>query len=274
MATRYTSKTAYLRVLYVASEIAPFLNTSSVAGFVRKLAPATQNKNVDIRILVPRFGLISERRNRLHEVVRLSGINIQVGQQAHPLSVKVTTIPGTRIQVYFIDNETYFQRKFVFKDEKGLFFADNDERLIFVCKGTLETVKNLNWVPDIVHCHDWITALIPFYLKKDPFFAATKVLFNLYNTAFEHLFIDDFLAKADLHGEADSFSSSGAVGFMELIYLGAKYADISIKSETFETTSLNSKLNNKKTIPHIATDEAGIDLYHKIYKQLIPSKSI
>jgi starch synthase len=264
---------ACLRVLYVASEIAPFLNTSSVAGFVGKLAPAIQGKHVDIRILVPRFGLISERRNRLHEVVRLSGINIQVGKQAHPLSVKVTTIPGTRIQVYFIDNQTYFQRKFVFKDEKGLFFADNDERLIFVCKGALETVKNLNWVPDIVHCHDWITALIPFYLKKDPFFAATKVLFNLYDTPFEHSFIDDFLAKADLYSEADSFPSSEAIGFMELIYLGAKYADGVVKSEAFETPSLNNRLN-KKAIPHIATDEAGIDLYHKMYKQLTQSKSI
>ena len=264
-----------LRVLYVAPEIAPFLNTSSVAPFVGKLAPAIHGKNVEIRILVPRFGLINERRNKLHEVVRLSGANIKIGTQVHNLVVKVTTIPGTRIQVYFIDNEFYFRRKSVFKDKEGILFSDNDERLIFVCKGVLEILKKLNWVPNVVHCHDWITALIPLYLKRifadDPTFQHTKVLFNIYDTAFQQTFTDNFAEKASLqHDDMHNFASPHTIGFNELIQLGANHADVVIQSEPIPTTDLNQLLN-KKDILHITHDEAGIELYHKLYKELSPS---
>lgn len=261
-----------LKVLYVASEIAPFLNTSSVATFVGKLAPAMQEKNVDIRILVPRFGVINERKNKLHEVVRLSGISIKVGDDTQNLSVKVTAIPGTRIQVYFIDNELYFHRKFVFKDKEGNFFEDNAERLIFICKGALETVKNLNWVPDIVHCHDWITSLIPLYLKtsfqQDPIFQRTKVVFNMYNTAFPEKFHASFSQKAKPQAIAQDFPvAHPTVGFAELMQLGAQYADIVVRSEELKTSSLN-KLVIERKIPHIHNDEAGITAYHQIYEQL------
>ena len=261
-----------LRVLYVASEIAPFLNTSSVATFVGKLAPAIQEKNVDIRILVPRFGVISERRNKLHEVVRLSGINIKMGNETQNLSVKVTAIPGTRIQVYFIDNETYFHRKFIFKDKEGNFFTDNDERLIFICKGVLETVKNLNWIPNVVHCHDWITSLIPFYLKttfkQDPTFQHTKVVFSIYNNTFPGQFNADFAEKAKMLGipEAD-LASLSAMSFEKLMQLGEKYADFVVKSEPIDNASLTT-LFAEKDIPYLANDEEGIAAYHEIYKKL------
>jgi starch synthase len=163
-----------LRILYVASEINPFLQTTQVADFVRKLPQAMQERGMEIRILVPRFGIINERRNRLHEVVRLSGINITVGDEEKPLVIKVASVPNARLQVYFIDNDDYFHRKSVFVDSDNNFFPDNDERAIFFCKGALETVKKLGWQPDIVHCTDWMTALIPMYLKttykKDPIF--------------------------------------------------------------------------------------------------------
>jgi len=261
-----------LRVLYVASEIAPFLNTSSVASFVGKLAPAIQEKNVDIRILVPRFGVISERKNKLHEVVRLSGISIKVGDDIQNLSVKVTAIPGTRIQVYFIDNELYFHRKFVFKDKEDNFFEDNAERLIFICKGALETVKNLNWIPDIVHCHDWITSLIPLYLKtsfqQDPTFQRTKVVFNMYNTAFSEKFHATFTQKASTQGmPKDLLAVHPTVGFAELMQLGAQYADVVVRSEELQTSSLD-KLLAEKEIPHIHNDEEGITAYHQIYQRL------
>src|SRR3954468_13862980 len=138
-----------LRILYVASEINPFLQTTQVADFVRKLPQAMQEMGMEIRILVPRFGLINERKNRLHEVVRLSGINIAVGDDEKPLVIKVASIPNAKLQVYFIDNEDYFQRKSVFVDKNNNFHQDNDERAIFFCKGVLETVKKLGWQPDI-----------------------------------------------------------------------------------------------------------------------------
>lgn len=265
-----------LRVLYVASEIAPFLNTSNVATFVGKLAPAIQEKNVDIRILVPRFGVINERKNKLHEVVRLSGISIKIGAETRNLSVKVTAIPGTRIQVYFIDNEVYFHRKFIFKDREGKFFEDNDERLIFICKGVLETVKNLNWVPDIVHCHDWITSLIPLYLKtsfkQDPTFQHTKVLFNIYDTAFPEEFNNDFSEKAKMLGmQEEELASLASVGFKELIEIGAKYADCVIKSEPMNNGSVLASLLTQKAIPYLPNDEEGITAYHEIYKKLLSS---
>jgi len=150
-----------LRVLYVASEINPFLQTSEVADFVRKLPQAMQERGMEIRILVPRFGIINERKNRLHEVVRLSGINISVGDEEKPLIIKVASIPNAKLQVYFIDNEDYFHRKSVFHDKENNFYEDNDERAIFFCKGVIETVRKLGWAPDVVHCNDWILSTEP-----------------------------------------------------------------------------------------------------------------
>jgi starch synthase len=139
-----------LRILYVASEINPFLQTTDVADYVRRLPQAMQERGAEIRILVPRFGLINERKNRLHEVVRLSGINITVGDEEKPLIIKVASIPNAKLQVYFIDNDDYFHRKSVFFDKENNFYDDNDERAIFFCKGVLETVKKLGWAPDVL----------------------------------------------------------------------------------------------------------------------------
>ena len=189
-----------LRILYVASEINPFLQITEVAEYVRKLPQAMQERGMEIRILVPRFGLINERKNRLHEVVRLSGINISVGDDEKPLIIKVASIPSAKLQVYFIDNEDYFHRKSVFLDKDNNFFDDNDERAIFFCKGVLETVKKLGWAPDVVHCNDWMTALIPLYLKttykNDPMFKDTKCVFTMYNNAFNYKFEGAILEKA------------------------------------------------------------------------------
>ena len=133
------------RVLFVSSEMSPFLETSPLATIARMLPQALQEQENEIRILVPRFGVINERRNRLHEVVRLSGINISIDDNDNPLIIKVASIPNTKMQVYFLDNEDFFHRKAVFNDENGKFFEDNDERTIFFCKGVMETVKKLGW---------------------------------------------------------------------------------------------------------------------------------
>jgi len=153
------------RVLIVTQEMKPYLIVDEIAKIARELPQHIQENGMEIRILMPRFGDINERRNRLHEVVRLSGINITVDGEDYPLVIKVASLPGARMQVYFLDNEDLFKRKGVFHDNKGKFFKDNDERMIFFCKGVLETVKKFGWPPDIIHCIGTMTSLIPHYLK-------------------------------------------------------------------------------------------------------------
>ncbi len=256
-----------LKILYAASEIAPFVTTSSVAPFFRKLTQAMQHK-VDLRILVPKFGTINTRKYNLHEVVRLSNIDIPIGEDLQTISVRVTSIQGIRLQVYFMDNELYFSRKHVFRDAASNFFEDNDERLIFMCKSILETIKHLNWTPDIIHCHDWITSLVPYYLQQsaatDPTLKDIKVIFNLYNTAFPETLHADFVQKA---GIADIAQSYPSIGFNELMQIGAEYADVVAHSET---TPLPETLTERitKDIRCINDDDEGIAQYHQIYQTL------
>src|SRR6476660_4591508 len=225
-----------IRILYVASEINPFLQTTEVADFVRKLPQAMQERGMEIRILVPRFGLINERKNRLHEVVRLSGINIAVGDEEKPLIIKVASIPNAKLQVYFIDNEDYFHRKHVFHDKENKFYEDNDERAIFFCKGVIETVRKLGWAPDIVHCNDWMTGLIPMYLKttykKDPIFKDAKSVFTIYNNEFDFKFEGDIVEKAKmLDIEDEMLASLKTADFGGFIKVGMEYADAVVKSD-------------------------------------------
>ena len=155
---------AKTKILFITHEMSPFLELTKISEITRQLPQAMQEKGFEIRILMPRFGNINERRNRLHEVIRLSGLNIVVDNNDNPLIIKVASLPAARMQVYFLDNVDYFQRKKVFRDENGEFFNDNNERSVFFCKGALETVKKLGWSPDVVHCHGWFSALVPAYL--------------------------------------------------------------------------------------------------------------
>jgi len=259
-----------LRILYVASEINPFLQTSEVAEFVRKLPQAMQEKGMEIRILVPRFGLINERKNRLHEVVRLSGINISVGDEEKPLVIKVASIPNAKLQVYFIDNEDYFHRKSVFHDKENNFYDDNDERAIFFCKGVIETVKKLGWAPDIVHCNDWMTSLIPLYLKttykNDPLFKDTKTVFTVYNNGFKHKFSNDLKEKVKMMDIDDSMLSTlETADYYGFIKLGMEFADSVIKAE--DDKSLNGLLDENK-VETIEKDENFTDSYYNLYNEL------
>ncbi len=266
-----------LKILYVANEIHPFLKTSKVADFVRKLPQAMQEKGMEIRILVPRFGLINERKNRLHEVVRLSGINISVGDEEKPLVIKVASIPNAKLQVYFIDNEDYFHRKSVFYDKEDNFFEDNDERAIFFCKGVLETVKKLGWSPDIVHCNDWMTSLIPLYLKttykSDPIFKNSKTVFTVYDNRFSHKFGKDLFDKVKMLDIDDSMlnplKSADYDGFIKI---GVQYSDAAIKageqtSDSFE--KLMNELSVEKKIDYIEGSDNYLDSYFNIYTNLV-----
>lgn len=187
------------RVLFISSEIMPYLPESEMSHIGRYLPQGIQEKGKEIRTFMPRFGCINERRNQLHEVIRLSGMNLIINDTDHPLIIKVASIQAARMQVYFIDNEDYFQRKHVITDEKGGFFEDNDERAIFFARGVFETVKKLRWAPDLIYCQGWFTALVPIFLKKeyaeDPIFAHAKVVFSTSDDKFKGNLHEDFHKK-------------------------------------------------------------------------------
>lgn len=260
-----------LRILYAASEIAPFLETSAVADFVKSLPQYMQEKELEVRIMVPRFGVINERKNRLHEVVRLSGVNIRVGDDSAPLVIKVASIPQAKLQVYFIDNEDYFKRKAVFHDKEDKFFEDNDARMVFFCKGVLETVKKLGWGPDIVHCHDWMTSLLPLYLKtayrQEPLFKKSKVIFTLYNNVFSQPLSKTLQEKAKMAGiKEEALATLATTDFDGLIQTGIKYADRVFSAEPLEDKAFEGILQEE--VACIENNEAGLEAYRNLYKEL------
>lgn len=172
------------RVLFISQEIVPYVPESEMAVLGRDLPQAIYDQGCEIRTFMPKWGHINERRNQLHEVQRLSGMNLIINETDHPLIIKVASIPNTRVQVYFIDNNDYFN-KHLPKDEDGDDNVDNGERAIFYARGVLETVKKLRWIPDVVHCQGWMSAIIPFYIKtaykEEPCFTDCKVVSSMFN---------------------------------------------------------------------------------------------
>lgn len=187
------------RVLFVSQEISPYLDESPMSVIGRHLPQGIQERGKEIRTFMPKFGCINERRNQLHEVIRLSGMNLIIDNNDHPLIIKVASIQAARMQVYFIDNQEYFERKHILVDKKAAHFADNDERAIFFCRGVIETVKKLGWSPDVVHLHGWMTSLTALYLKKsfkdNPLFADTKIVYSVYDDEFPNALHKDFAKK-------------------------------------------------------------------------------
>jgi len=192
------------RILFISQEINPYLAESEISNIGRNLPQSIQEKGKEIRTFMPKFGCINERRHQLHEVIRLSGMNLIIDDNDHPLIIKVASIQPARMQVYFIDNEDFFKRKAILEDEKGKFFSDNDERAIFFCRGVLETVKKLGWAPDLIHCHGWMTSLIPLYLKtsykNEPLFQNSKVVTSVYDDCFKGSLDQNFAKKAMMDG--------------------------------------------------------------------------
>lgn len=265
------------RILYVTSEIDPFLKLTNAADLIRLLPQKIQEKGHDIRIFMPKFGVINERRNRLHEVVRLSGINIRVAGEEKPLTIKVASIPTAKLQVYFLDNEDYFKRKSVLTDPSSqAFHHDNDERSIFFCKGVIETVKKLGWAPHIIHCHDWMTSFLPLYLrthyKDDPMFKNTKTVFTVYNNDFEHQFSDNFIEKMRVDGIAqdtlDNFQGNNYVGVCRG---GIALSDVVTKGEPNINQTLEDYIEKKQTekIYFDTTDQdAYVENYNRLYTEI------
>lgn len=195
------------RVLFVNSEMSPYLKDSEIAALNLSMAQKIQEKKVEIRSFMPRYGLVNERKNQLHEVIRLSGMNIIINDVDRPLIIKVASLPSARMQVYFIDNEDYFRRKALYCDEQGEFFKDNAERAIFFARGVLETVKKLRWSPDIIHCSGWISHILPLYLKKcykdDPIFEGSKVVLSLCGDVHDESFCSNMAEMVKFQGVAD-----------------------------------------------------------------------
>ncbi len=263
------------RVAIVTQAMDPYVIGSSIAKIAGQLPKVLQKKKMEIRIFMPRFGTINERRHKLHEVVRLSGINIIIDEDDFPLIIKVASMPETRLQVYFLDNEDFFSRKFIHTDADENFFEDNTERMIFFCKGVLETVKKMGWAPDIMHCHGWMTSLIPLYLKtaykSDPLFNHLQVIYSVYQNSFEASLGDIFAQKAKLKKveEADMapFMSLDNPG---LDRGGIHYADALIKGdeELHESVQAALATADKPILDH-STEEAYLDAYTAFFAQLL-----
>ena len=195
------------RILYVSSEVIPYLPETEISSMSFEAPRMVNNSSGQIRIFMPRYGNINERRHQLHEVIRLSGMNLVINDIDMPLIIKVASIPKERMQVYFIDNEDYFKRKATYTDEDGKLFSDNDERAIFFAKGVIETVKKLNWSPDIIHVHGWLASFLPLYLKKyygnEPLFENSKIVTSVYNQGFDGTLNKKLIDKIKFDGIVD-----------------------------------------------------------------------
>lgn len=232
------------RILFIANEMSPYLELTSVADLINKLAVLSNDNNMEVRCIMPKFGTINERRHRLHEVVRLSGINVSIGGDDYPLVIKVASLPNARLQVYFLDNEDFFKRKQVFADESGKFFEDNGLRAVLFCKGALETVKKFGWPPDIIHCSGWMTGLIPMFLrsayKKEPVFSHCKVVYTIGENTFKEKLGADFLKLATINDnvtkkELEAYKDANNTAMFRG---GATYAD----AVSFGTDNPDKKL--------------------------------
>ncbi|MCJ8208192.1 glycogen/starch synthase [Mucilaginibacter sp. RS28] len=261
------------KLLFITHEMSPFLELTKISEITRQLPQAMQDKGFEIRILMPRFGNINERRNRLHEVIRLSGMNIIINDNDNPLIIKVASIPSARMQVYFLDNEEYFQRKHVFNDKDGKFYADNDERMIFFCKGALETVKKLGWAPDIVHCHGWMSALVPAYLKNtykdDPTFKHSKIVYSIYGNEFNETLDADFARKAVMSDMNEGHTEVYKPGTNSSLYTGAiQYSDgIVLASEDIDQDVLNNVKKSQKAVMEYKST-LDFENYYNFYDEI------
>lgn len=264
------------KILYVCQEITPYLPETQLSLLSRRLVQAMQERGNEIRTFMPRYGCINERRNQLHEVIRLSGMNLIIDDNDHQLIIKVASIPSARIQIYFIDNDDYFARKAVLTDADGSEFEDNDERAIFFARGVLETVKKLNWSPTMVHCMGWMSAIVPIYLKKvfadDPLFRDVKVVVSLCDDRFERPLSGDFSQKIANEGVADEKLQDLTTPSYENFYrFVIDYADgIVVASESASPALVEyARASGKPMLEYQSEEEAEFfDNYNRFYDEL------
>lgn len=264
------------RVLYISQEITPYLPENHISTIARNLPQGIQERGREIRTFMPRYGLINERRHQLHEVIRLSGMNMIIDDIDHPLIIKVASIQQARMQVYFIDNEEYFKRKSLFKDHEGKLHEDNDERMIFFSRGVLETVKKLGWAPDVIHCHGWLTGLVPLYLKTiykdDPIFTNSKVVFSAYESNLKGK-MDKELARKVMFDriEEDMIEVIKNPTFNNVNILGMQHADAIIKADHSYSNDMEKAFEafSDKPILEWDEDEDYMDAYADFYDSIV-----
>lgn len=245
-----------LRILFICQEIFPYLSDETpIRKLNRKLPEVCQANGFETRTFMPKFGEINERSNQLHEVIRLSGMNVIIDETDHPLLLKVASIQSARIQIYFIDNDEFFRRRRGLADENGKEYKDNDERCIFFARSVIETVKKLRWTPDIIYCSGWMSALAPLYLKKayseTPFFANSKIVYSIdedsFRTPFGINFADKVLFDSVVKEDLESIYGR-KVGYNELMKLAVDYSDAVIQSSEI-VNSVVKKHAIKREIP-------------------------
>lgn len=260
------------RVLIISSEVVPYLPQTEQAVNSFQIPKAINEHGGQTRIFMPRYGLINERRHQLHEVIRLSGMNLVINDMDMPLIIKVASIPKERMQVYFIDNEEYFKRRSLLHDDKGNCFKDNDERMIFFTKGVVETVKKLNWSPDIIHLHGWFTALFPLYLKTyfgdEPLFADSKILSSIYEPNFQGVFSDKFYEKVAFDKIEDKHTNElKTADYSALTKIAIKHSDgIIMASENLPEAVIEEIKQSKKPQLNFA-ESKDEEIYIKFYSK-------
>lgn len=263
------------RILYISQEIMPYLPETDMSYIGRYLPQGIQERGNEIRSFMPKYGVVNERRHQLHEVIRLSGMNVIIDDTDHPLIIKVASIQAARMQIYFIDNEDYFHRKFILFDDKGVPFEDNDERCIFFARGVLETVRKLRWSPDIIHCHGWVTGLIPLYIRnayqEDPLFSKTKVIYSAYYDDFDHPMNPRFKEKLKIDGIAEEdVEMLTDASYVNLVKLATQRADGIIMGVPHINEDLHNHILslNKPFLPHQSRENL-VESYSQFYDQIL-----
>ena len=250
------------RVLIVSSEVVPYLPENELSTTSFDAAKMIHGKGGQTRIFMPRYGLINERRHQLHEVIRLSGMNLVINDMDMPLIIKVASIPKERMQVYFIDNDEYFKRKALFSDEDNNLFEDNDERAIFFAKGVVETVKKLNWSPDVIHVHGWMASLLPLYIKEyykdNPLFTDSKIITSVYNNGFDGSLNDKFADKIKFDNICESkIKTISNPNYINILINAIENSDAVIKGSEELPKELMEFIDscNKPVLDYSSTEE-------------------
>lgn len=263
------------RILYVSSEVVPYLAENEVSLMSYDVPKMINSQGGQIRIFMPRYGNINERRHQLHEVIRLSGMNLVVNDLDMPLIIKVASIPKERIQVYFIDNDEYFKRKATFTDEDGVLYPDNDERAIFFAKGVVETVKKLNWVPDIIHVHGWMASMLPVYMKHfykdEALFSETKIVTSVYSQSFDGTLDPEMIKKVVFDNiPQDAVKELEVPNYENLILSSVNHSDgIIIASESVSPSLTKYIESSGKPFLPFASKDKFAEAYTNFYKNML-----
>ena len=263
------------KILFITQEIVPFTESSPMADTCKDLLKGAQERGHEIRTFMPKWGNINERRNQLHEVIRLTGMNIIVDDTDHPLIIKVASMPSLRTQVFFILNDDYFRNHLNTRDENGNEYPDNDERTIFFARSVLETVKKQSWYPDTIHCHGWIGALVGLYIKtfykEEPAFRNTKFVYSLYDDNFNATFPENYLKKVTIKNveEVDFSDITTPVNYQALSKLAIKWADgVVINSENADQTLIDYARSLNKPVLEYKTGTEYAESCSAFYNQL------